>query len=78
MNTMAECRSPATSTSLTVIRPGFADVEFAADDFADLALQQFAHALESEGRHGGFPIFDCSIFDCEFHAVTDAGGARLV
>ena len=30
---------------------GFADLEFAADDFADLALQQFAHSLESEGRH---------------------------
>ena len=31
---------------------GLADREFAADGFADLALQQFAHALESEGRHG--------------------------
>ena len=28
-----------------------ADVEFAADGFADFALQQFAHALESEGGH---------------------------
>ena len=26
-----------------------ADREFAADDFANLALQQFAHALKSEG-----------------------------
>jgi hypothetical protein len=28
-----------------------ANLEFAADSFADLALQQFAHALESKGRH---------------------------
>ncbi len=30
---------------------GVADLELAADDFADFALEQFAHPLKSEGRH---------------------------
>jgi hypothetical protein len=30
----------------------FAHVEFAADGFADFALEKFAHTLESEGGHG--------------------------
>jgi hypothetical protein len=30
---------------------GFANGEFAADDFADLAFEQFPHTLESKRRH---------------------------
>ena len=33
-------------------QPRLGDREFAANDFADLALEQLAHALESKGRHG--------------------------
>ncbi len=51
MKTMADFTSPATSTSLTEIRAGFVDVKFAADGLADLLLEQFADALDSEAGH---------------------------
>ena len=42
MKTVADFRSPATSTSLTVTRPASPTGEFLADRLADGALQQFA------------------------------------
>ena len=51
MNTVAELQVAGHVHVVDRDQAGFADRNFAADGFADLALQQFAHALESEGRH---------------------------
>ena len=51
MKTVADFRSPVHVHVVDGDQAGFADGEFAADDFADGALEQFADSLVSEGGH---------------------------
>ena len=68
MKTTAECRSPATSTSLTVIRP--ASLTWNSRRMASpiCALEQFAHALKSERSHGS-----CRVTSLPCYIVEWAG-----